>query len=68
MLILDNFEHVTEAASNIHELLISCPRLKILITSRIILRLYGELEYDVQRYAAVHLFLQRAQAAKATLT
>jgi len=87
LLILDNFEHVTEAASDIHELLISCPRLKILITSRVILRLYGEFEYavpplelpavvdellihralkDVQRYAALNLFLQRAQAVKAS--
>ncbi|HJQ29960.1 MAG TPA: adenylate/guanylate cyclase domain-containing protein, partial [Rubrobacter sp.] len=47
MLILDNFEHVLEGATLVGELVSACPRLKVLATSRIPLRLYGEWEYPV---------------------
>lgn len=42
LLVLDNFEQVTEAAASIRTLLDTAPKLKILITSREILRLYDE--------------------------
>ncbi|HZS79035.1 MAG TPA: NB-ARC domain-containing protein [Ktedonobacteraceae bacterium] len=47
LLILDNFEHLTEATGTISELLSALPRLKVLITSRSVLRLYGEYEIPV---------------------
>lgn len=47
LLVLDNFEQVTNAAPIVAELLSAAPRLKILITSRTLLRLTTEREYDV---------------------
>lgn len=47
LLLLDNFEHVLAAAHIVAELLQSCPRLKIVTTSREPLRLYGEYEVVV---------------------
>jgi non-specific serine/threonine protein kinase len=42
LLILDNFEHLPEAAGDIAQLMAACPRLKLLVTSRAVLNLYGE--------------------------
>lgn len=42
LLLLDNFEHLIDAAPQVTELLLACPRLKILVTSRARLRLGGE--------------------------
>jgi predicted ATPase/class 3 adenylate cyclase len=47
LLILDNFEQVLEGTPVVGELLGGCPELKVLATSRIPLRLYGEREYPV---------------------
>src|ERR671921_1271479 len=47
LLVLDNFEQVLEAAPMITEMLSGAPNLKVLATSRIPLRLYGEHEYSV---------------------
>jgi non-specific serine/threonine protein kinase len=47
LLVLDNFEHVTEAAPLVVDLLKSCPRLKVLVTSREVLHLAGEHVFDV---------------------
>jgi predicted ATPase/DNA-binding CsgD family transcriptional regulator len=47
LLILDNFEHVLTAAPLVSELLAAAPNLTILVTSREILRLYGEYEFPV---------------------
>jgi predicted ATPase/class 3 adenylate cyclase len=47
LLILDNFEHLLEAASIASELLSAAPYLKVLASSRIPLKLYGEHESSV---------------------
>ena len=47
LLVLDNFEQIISAAPFVTGLLTSCPRLKILVTSRAVLRLRGEQEFDV---------------------
>jgi predicted ATPase len=47
LLVLDNFEHVLEAAPLLTQLLASAPRLAVLVTSREVLRLSGEHEYLV---------------------
>jgi predicted ATPase/DNA-binding CsgD family transcriptional regulator len=47
LLILDNFEHLLEAAPLATELLSAAPQLSILTTSRERLHLYGEHEYAV---------------------
>ena len=51
LLILDNFEHVLDAAPLIAELLKACPQLKVLTTSREPLHLYGEHEFSVSPLA-----------------
>jgi predicted ATPase/class 3 adenylate cyclase len=47
LLVLDNFEHVDEAAPQVGELLARAPRISVLATSRSPLRVYGEREYPV---------------------
>lgn len=47
LLLLDNFEHVMEAALEVEELLVACPALKIVVTSRAALHLRAEYEYPV---------------------
>jgi predicted ATPase/class 3 adenylate cyclase len=47
LLILDNFEQVIPAANDVAALLTSAPGLKILVTSRSLLRIYGEVDYEV---------------------
>jgi predicted ATPase/DNA-binding CsgD family transcriptional regulator len=51
LLVLDNFEHVATAASSLVDLLAACPRLKLLVTSREVLRVRGEREFVVQPLA-----------------
>jgi predicted ATPase len=50
LLLIDNFEQVLEAASFVSDLL-ALPALKVLVTSRAALRLYGEREFPVPSLA-----------------
>jgi predicted ATPase/class 3 adenylate cyclase/Tfp pilus assembly protein PilF len=47
LLVLDNFEQVTAAAPVLAELLAAAPKLRILVSSRAALRVYGEKEFLV---------------------
>ncbi len=47
LLLLDGFEHVIEAAPLATEWLLAAPRLKLIVTSRTALRVYGEHEFPV---------------------
>ena len=42
---LDNFEQIIDAAPLITDLLSNAPHLKVMVTSRAVLRVYGEHEY-----------------------
>lgn len=80
LLILDNFEHLLPAATQISELLAAAPHLKVLATSREPLHLYGEQEYAVPplklpdpllhdpltlaECESVALFMQQARAVR----
>jgi predicted ATPase/class 3 adenylate cyclase len=64
LLLLDNLEQVVEAASDVGSLLEACPNLRLLVTSRELLRVGGELDYPVLPLIeedAVSLFCARAQ-------
>ena len=70
LLLLDNFEHVVEAAESLSGLLASCANLTLLVTSREPLHLAAEHEYPVRPFAhddAVDFFLVRARAANPDL-
>ena len=47
LLVLDNFERLLKASPPLARLLAACPRLKVLVTSRVVLRLQGEHNYEV---------------------
>jgi excisionase family DNA binding protein len=80
LLVLDNFEHLNAAAPLMSDLLGGCPGLKVLVTSRVRLRLSGEREYpvpplplpatagqhgdDAAPAEAVRLFAERARAIR----
>jgi len=67
LLLLDNFEHLADAAADLAPVLAACPNLTLLVTSRQPLHLAGEHEYAVdplQADDAVELFLTRALAAR----
>ncbi len=84
LLMLDNFEQILPAAGLVSALLKECRRLKVMVTSRATLHLYGEQEFPVPplalpdakhfttanltEFAAIDLFCQRAQASKPDFT
>jgi predicted ATPase/transcriptional regulator with XRE-family HTH domain len=47
LLVLDNFEHLVQAATFVASLLAACPRLSVLVTSRVALRVRAEQRYPV---------------------
>lgn len=47
LLLLDNFEQIMDTALFVSELLSACPHLKVLVTSREALTIYGEQVYNV---------------------
>lgn len=48
LLVIDNFEHVVDAATDVGQLLEACPALRVIVTSREPLRLRAESEYPVR--------------------
>ena len=67
LLVLDNVEQVLDSASFVADLLASCPRLFVLVTSRRSLRLRAEQELQLAPLPledAVALFHERAQAIR----
>ncbi len=80
LLLIDNFEHVADAAPPLTELLECSPLLKVLVTSRSVLHVYAEREFAVPplaipdrrqtqaevvaRAPAVALFVERAASAR----
>ena len=67
LLLLDNFEHLVEAAPEVGRLLAECSRADVLITSRERLQLQGEHVYPVpvlERSESRRLFVARARAAQ----
>ena len=81
LLIIDNFEHVQPAAAVLRELLEAAPGLRVLVTSRTVLRIYGEQEFPLAplplpaedegfdalaRCGSVVLFTTRSRATRPT--
>ncbi len=69
LLVLDNFEHLLDAAPDVVALLQASPRSRFLVTSRAPLRISGEQEYPVPPLpvggeAAVQLFVERARSVR----
>ena len=65
MVVLDNFEQVTEAGPELLRLIEAAPRLTVVVTSRRVLHLSGEHVFPVEplgEAAAADLFVQRARA------
>ncbi len=75
LIVLDNFEHLTSYSSRLTQLLAQTKFLKLIVTSREVLRVKGEVVFPLQGLsgstdvkqigdsAAYQLYLQRAQAA-----
>jgi predicted ATPase/DNA-binding CsgD family transcriptional regulator len=70
VLILDNFEHLLAAAPAVARIAAAGARLRVLVTSRAVLRVAGERVYELPPLAfddAQRLFCDRAEGAGATV-
>ena len=68
LLVLDNFEHVLAAGPDLGTLLVACPLLRVIVTSRERLRISGERAYllsPLDTTDAVRLFVDRARSVRA---
>ena len=66
LLLVDNIEHVIDSAPELGSLIDTCPNLKLITTSRELLRVPGEQAYPVpplEPQDGIELFLARARAA-----
>jgi predicted ATPase/class 3 adenylate cyclase len=71
LLLLDNFEHLLDAARGVAETIAACPNLTVLVTSREPLHVGGEWEVAVEplrEREAVDLFQQRALAVSSDVS
>jgi predicted ATPase/class 3 adenylate cyclase len=71
LVLLDNFEHVVDAAPAVGALLAASSRVRVLVTSRTPLRVSAEQEYRLEPLPerdAVTLFIQRARGVGRELT
>jgi predicted ATPase len=83
LIVLDNFEQVLDAAPLVADLLARAPRLRLLVTSRVVLRVRGEQEWRVDPFVvpapgatvaalaenpAVRLFVDRVRAVQPGFT
>lgn len=67
LLVLDNLEHLRDATPGLVELLSQAPRVRVLVTSRVVLHLSGEHVYPIdplEEEAGVELFLERVRGAE----
>lgn len=80
LLVLDNCEHLASACAEIvHEVLRTCPHVRVVATSRVVLGVPGEADHrvdpmptpgddlsaaDMARFASVRLFLDRGRARR----
>ena len=67
LVLFDNFEHLIDAAADLASVVAACPNVTLVVTSRELLRVQGEMEYAVPPLAqseAVALFCQRAQVER----
>lgn len=66
LFVLDNFEHVLEAAGEVADILAASARSGVLVTSRAPLRIAGEQEYPLDPLgdACARLFVERARAVR----
>ena len=60
LLLLDNFEQVLAAAAQLVDVLAGCPHVKVLVTSRALLHVHGEHEFQVPPLALPTLTQQGA--------
>ena len=82
LLVMDNFEHLVEAAELLPDILQTAPGIKILVTSRVVLDLQEEwirtvqgLRYPkketsqpIEAYSAIQLFAERARRVRANFS
>jgi predicted ATPase/class 3 adenylate cyclase len=67
LVLVDNLEHLLPAASELSSLLGVAANVKLLVTSRVRLRVAAELEYPLEPFAedeAIEFFVDRARAVK----